>query len=121
MTTYYQVFVRSKQGDRESTLAEDVGQILGTPFHQNPSTEGLLAEAPTAFVDIYFEHELEDEPDLPFEEFPTSITVRDRDRNGERAKQVARSIYDGLVESGRYYCFLTYGVDHRIAGNLPPG
>lgn len=106
MAADYEVFVRATTEPVD--LVEDVSAVLGVDARSHDDGDGFLLITNDAFVDVYLEHELENDGDIPFSTFPYQITVRDREKNRDRGQQLARRIYDGLIGRGKYECFIVY-------------
>lgn len=113
MAANYDVFVRATA--QPVDLVRDVGAVLGADARPHDNGDGFLLITNDAFVDVYLEHELENDGDLPFSAFPYQITVRDREKNRDRGHHLARRIYSGLIETGRYECFIVYNTMELIA------
>jgi hypothetical protein len=114
MSTYHQIFVRAA-GPPETLLA-DLAAICGTAFTKiDEGQVDYASHTDTAFVDLELSHEFDADRDMPFDQYPWLITIRDRDRDQERQQQAAREIFDGLAATGRYRLMLTHDVQLLLA------
>jgi hypothetical protein len=114
MSAYYEIYARAK-GDTAGFLA-DVGEILGGQPQPIEGSDLFLIETPTAFVDIDLLHGLEDAAGIPYSSYPLCVTIRDRDSLDERAKVVADTIYQRLMATGQYECFMVYNLTEQLTG-----
>lgn len=113
MAADYEVFVRATA--QPANLVEDVSIILGVDARPHDDGDGFLLVTDDAFVDVYLDHELVDDGDIPFSAFPYQVTVRDRDKNPDRSHRMARKIYDCLIEPGKYECLIVYNTMQLVA------
>ena len=117
MSAYHQIFVRS--AEPAETLLADLTTICGTPFRKiDDGQVDYASHTEIAFVDLELSHDFDADRDMPFDQYPWLITIRDRDRDQERQHQSAREIFDALATTGRYRLMLTHDVQ-RLLGSYP--
>ena len=106
MTAYHQIFVRS--AEPPGALLADLTVICATTFTKiDDGQVDYASHTDTTFVDLELSHEFDADRDMPFDQYPWLITIRDRDRDQERQGQVARKVFDALAATGRYRLMLT--------------
>jgi hypothetical protein len=106
MPAYYDVF--AKPLDPEANFLDDVSHILGSTPEENPGGNGYGINTERATIDVFLEHDLVDDGQLLFTQYPYYLTVRDWDRDRQRAEQLAKSLYEGLQATGRYKCMIVW-------------
>jgi hypothetical protein len=114
MSTYHQIFVHS--AEPSGTLLADLTAICGAPFATiDDGQVDYASHTDTAFVDLELSHEFDADRDMPIDQYPWLITIRDRDRDQERQERVAREIFDALATTGRYRLMLTRDLQRLLA------
>jgi hypothetical protein len=114
MSSYHDVYARAKVASAD--FLSDISALLHEETRPHDDGDGYLIETPTAFIDVYLSHTLEDDGGIPYSSYPLCVTIRDRDRDDDRAEKLARSIYQSLVASGKYDCFLVYDITVLLEG-----
>ncbi len=112
MPAYYDVFARPL--DPGADFLRDVSDVLGVAPEENPSGDGYGINTTRATVDVFLEHELVDDGRLLFTRYPYYLTVRDWDRDRQRAEDIAKSLYRNLQETGRYECMIIWNDNELV-------
>jgi hypothetical protein len=106
MSAYYDVFARPL--DSKTDFLHDVSHILGSTPEENPSGDGYGINTDRATIDVFLEHELVDDGQLLFTRYPYYLTVRDWDRDQQRALELAKSLCRSLQTTGQYECMIVW-------------
>jgi hypothetical protein len=116
MSTHYEIFLRPVGHNVTSDdVAADVERASGTTIR-------LLKSAPeieyggrmdTAVVEMFVEHDFEDDEDLPFSSHQYMVQFRDFGQDLHREKQTMWRVYRSLSETGRYNLFATLDLQVR--------
>lgn len=114
MSDYHYVFIAPVETTSESQLAADLGRALGVDFIERPSEYAdFLAPADGVALDLGT-HEYENDRDMPFEDYPYVITVRNSGSDSDSKETFARTAFDRLEITGRYRLMLVEGLQRRI-------
>src|SRR5262249_51938031 len=105
MPAYYDVFAKPLE---PADFLRDVSHILGSAPEEGLGSEGRSFNTDRATVDVFLEHELVDDGQLLFTRYPLYLTIRDWDRDQQRALQLAKSLYQRLQATGRYECMIVW-------------
>ncbi|WP_410585730.1 hypothetical protein [Amycolatopsis sp. lyj-108] len=107
MTAYHEIYLRPL-GERFDVVV-DLERILCVRFDRTP-WNGFVAGASIdgeVAIEVDDDMRLENDGDIPFEDHPWMIVVRNFSRDHVAERQLADRIYQGLCETGRYSLFLT--------------
>jgi hypothetical protein len=98
---------------------------FGWTFQEYGRAGVLVTVTEEASIDYQADFGLDDSSGLPFELHRSLLTFRGRNGEKELEYRVARGVYEALVASGDYSCFLMFDAQRLLAKNVvrkvPPG
>jgi hypothetical protein len=120
MSQQYTIHVRPKGAVQAADFLRDAELLIGAAFSADVGGEGLVASTSNEIVYAHVEGvDLEDDGDVPFSHYPWYL--EEIPMKSEAARQATlehmRSIYDGLVATGRYGCCLVRSLSTLLANN----
>ncbi|HEU5427575.1 MAG TPA: hypothetical protein VFU74_11915 [Actinocrinis sp.] len=118
MSAYHQIFVRT--AEPPETLLADLAELCNEPFKRiDDGPVDYASHTATAFIDVELHHDFDADRDMPFNEYPWLITLRDRERDQDRQQHAARQVFDALAATGRYRLMLVHDLQ-RLLATYPP-
>jgi hypothetical protein len=118
MSAYHQIFVRT--AEPPETLLADLAELCDAPLNRiDDGSVEYASRTETAFIDVELSHEFDPDRDMPFDQYPWLVTVRDRERDQERQQHAAQEVFDALATTGRYQLMLVHDLQ-RLLATYPP-
>ncbi len=116
MSAYHEIFVKTDKP--EQTLVHDLNTAAGAemapiaPLNDAPSYRADLGHT---VIELETAHEFEGVPNMPFEQYPALVTIRNLDADKEREKQTAQDIFERLQAIGGYDLLLVFDFQRLLA------